>query len=101
MPAVVANYFSTTAALIFSYFANKNFTFKFDGKHTHKEIGIFFAITLFGLWVIQPVIIFLTELLVKSYFPEKYTILTIGKALATVVTLVWNYFLYKKLVFKK
>lgn len=101
VPIIIANFFSTSVALTFSFFANKKFTFQFEGKHTKQQFASFFVITLFGLWIIQPVIIEGTRLLVSTLFPEKYTILTIGKVLATCVTLVWNYVLYKAFVFKK
>lgn len=101
VPIIVANFFSTSVALVFSFFANKKFTFQFEGKHTRQQFASFLGITLFGLWIIQPIIIEGTRLLVSTFFPEKYTILTIGKIIATGVTLIWNYVLYKAFVFKK
>lgn len=101
LPTVVGNFFSTSTALIFSFFANKKFTFKHDDKNTNKQVVLFFAITLFGLWVIQPVIIESVKILISSWFTDKYIILLIGKLFATGATLVWNYFLYRKFVFVK
>jgi putative flippase GtrA len=61
----------------------------------------FLLITLVGLWIIQPIIINLVKLLVEQWLLNSSVILLIGKLLATCVTLVWNYLLYSRFVFKK
>lgn len=118
LPAIASNFISTSAALIFSFFANKKFTFKHVGKNTNQQIAYFFLITIFGLWVIQPVIIEIINLmlgpwflnsqlmvwtgsLLGSWFKASYFVLLIGKCLATLASLIWNYMLYRKFVFKK
>lgn len=101
LPTIASNFVSTSVALIFSFFANKKFTFKHEGKNTNRQIILFFAITLFGLWIIQPVIIEGVKLLVSSWFTNKYLVLLIGKLFATVASLIWNYLLYRKFVFKQ
>jgi putative flippase GtrA len=98
-PTIASNFVSTSVALIFSFFANKKFTFK-DNANNKTQFIYFLAITLFGLWIIQPIIIDGVGLLIKSSV-NSYVVLFIGKLLATGVTLVWNYLLYRKFVFKK
>ena len=98
---ITGNYISTSIALIFSFFANKKFTFKSVGKSSRQDIIKFIIITLFGLWVIQPIIINMVEISANPAHLDKFVILFIGKCLATVVTLIWNYLLYSKFVFKK
>jgi putative flippase GtrA len=61
----------------------------------------FLLITLVGLWIIQPIIINLVKLLVEQWLLNSSVILLIGKLLATCITLVWNYLLYSRFVFKK
>ncbi len=118
LPTIASNFVSTSVAMIFSFFANKSFTFKDTGQKTVKHIALFFIITIFGLWVIQPIIIeginlilgpWFTEScivglfgdLLGSWFKASYLVLFIGKVLATVATLIWNYLMYSRFVFVK
>ena len=89
LPRVSSNTISTGVAFIFSFFANRNFTFSANSENIKKQMTLFIIVTLFGLWVIQPIIISLISNLL------------VGKILATAVTLVWNYLFYSRLVFKK
>lgn len=89
LPRVSSNTISTGVAFIFSFFANRNFTFSANSGNIKKQITLFIIVTLFGLWVIQPIIISLISNLL------------VGKIIATAVTLVWNYLFYSRLVFKK
>lgn len=101
IPTIASNIVSTSTALVFSFFANKTFTFKDNKKSTKKQFGVFLAITLIGLWIIQPIIIEGVRLLIEVWDMNSYIVLLIGKLLATCATLVWNYLLYRKFVFKK
>ena len=98
---LVANFFSTGIAFIFSFFVNRSFTFKSTGGNTKKQFGLFLVITLFGLWVIQPAIIAGVGWLFSSSHLAKPIILLAGKLMATVATLIWNYILYSRFVFIK
>ena len=89
LPRVPSNTISTGVAFIFSFFANRNFTFSANSGNIKKQMTLFIIVTLFGLWVIQPIIISLISNLL------------VGKIIATAVTLVWNYLFYSRLVFKK
>lgn len=92
-----SNYVSTSVAFVFSFFANRSFTFK-SKKDAKKQIIPFLVVTLFGLWVIQPIVIWLVSLPL-SHLSDNIT-LFIAKLAATGVTLVWNYIFYAKFVFK-
>jgi putative flippase GtrA len=98
---IVANYFSTSISLLFSFFANKSFTFKDTSANAKKQFGLFLLITIAGLWVLQPVIIWAVSLLLEAYVQNESVVLFIAKLVATVASLIWNYFLYSKIVFKK
>ena len=89
LPRVSSNTISTGVAFIFSFFANRNFTFSANSGNIKKQMTLFIIVTLFDLWVIQPIIISLISNLL------------VGKIIATAVTLVWNYLFYSRLVFKK
>jgi len=118
LPAIASNFVSTSFAMVFSFFANKSYTFNETDKSTGKHVVYFLVITLFGLWVIQPIIIIGVNLMLGSWFTDScmvsligdllgswfkasYLVLLIGKILATIASLVWNYLLYRKFVFKK
>lgn len=98
---LAANFVSTGIAFVFSFFVNKSFTFKSTGGNAKKQFGLFLVITLFGLWVIQPVIISGTTWMLDGTSLNDGVILLIGKLIATVATLIWNYVLYSRFVFKK
>jgi putative flippase GtrA len=97
----IANYFSTGIALIFSFFANKTFTFKHTSKNAKKEFILFLVITLIGLWIIQPIVIWGATAALTPYIENDAVNLFIAKLIATVASLIWNYLLYSRVVFKK
>lgn len=99
LPTVTSNVISTTCAFCFSFFANKKYTFKSTGSNIKRELVLFVAVTLFGLWVLQSIIITgLTPILAPLQLDEAQQLL-VAKLLASVVTLVWNYVLYSRIVF--
>ena len=98
---IPANYISTGAALIFSFFVNKSFTFKSKGGNAKKQFAYFIVITLIGLWAIQPIIITLVSTVLENSGLAEAIILFIAKFIATIASLIWNYLFYSRLVFKK
>ena len=98
---IVANFFSTSVALVFSFFVNKSFTFKNETKNAKKQFALFLVITLFGLWVIQPLVILGVTSLTESFITNSAISLFIAKLVATVASLIWNYIFYSRIVFKK
>jgi putative flippase GtrA len=97
---ITSNFISTSIALTFSFFANKMFTFK-DRTKDKLQFVRFLTITLIGLWILQPIIIVLSRISLESTVDDSNIVLLVGKLLATCVTLVWNYLLYKKFVYNK
>ena len=98
---VPANTVSTGVAFIFSFFANKKFTFKSTNKNIKYEIISFILVTLFGFWVLQNCVIWLIAPLIKSFIANERAALFAAKLCATAVSLTWNYLAYAKIVFKK
>ncbi|MBP9827072.1 GtrA family protein [Candidatus Saccharibacteria bacterium] len=113
----IANIPAVIIAMTFSFFANRHFVFKKgEKKDIWKQALEFFPITAFGLIVIQGVIIYffekiwlvpvnigvsVAEWLGLLNFVDRQFIITNGvKAVATLASLVWNYVMYKKVVFK-
>ncbi|HEY8886535.1 MAG TPA: GtrA family protein [Candidatus Microsaccharimonas sp.] len=98
---IPANYVSTGVAFIFSFFVNKSFTFKSKGGNVKKQFLYFIVITIIGLWIIQPLIIAGISILLAGTGWASGVILFAAKIIATVASLIWNYFFYSRIVFKK
>ncbi len=101
LPAISANIVSTSAAFCFSFFANKKYTFKTNSTNIKREIVLFFVITLFGLWVLQTIVINIISYLLSGLHIPDATVLFIAKLCATIVSLTWNYIMYSRVVFRK
>ncbi len=99
--AIVGNYLSTGISFIFSFFVNKSFTFKNKGGKVARQFILFIAVTIIGLWVIQPIIILAMTSLLQPLQWNESVVLFVAKIIATVASLIWNYFFYSRLVFKK
>lgn len=101
IPIELANVCSTGVAFIFSFFANKKYTFKTTDTNVAKEIILFILVTLFGLWVLQTIVINLTMPFADRFVHNQNIALLLAKLLATIVSLIWNYALYSRVVFVK
>ncbi len=113
---IKANIASTTVAMIFSFFFNKTYVFGSGGGNVALQITEFFAITMFGLYVLQNLVIwFLTEvwtlipdialrivelLHLGKLFKKDFVYKNTAKIAGTVVSLTWNFIMYSKFVFK-
>ena len=98
---IAANYLSTSASLVFSFFVNKSFTFTSTTGNAKKQFALFIIITLIGLWIIQPIIIAGVSTALAGTGWTDSAILFAAKIVATVASLIWNYVFYSRIVFKK
>lgn len=101
IPVEIANIMSTGLAFIFSFVANKKYTFKTTGTNIVREMVLFVIVTLTGLWGLQTIIITLAHGPLTGMIGNTDAALLVAKLLATVASLTWNYIFYSKLVFKK
>ena len=101
VPVGYANIISTSVAFCFSFFANKRYTFNGREGNVVHQMTLFIVVTLFGLWVLQTIVIQLTLPLWGALFSNGQLALLAAKLAATIVSLSWNYILYEKLVFAK
>ncbi len=99
--SIGANFVSTGAGFIFSFFANRHYTFRASSGSARKQLILFFIFTFIGIWVYQPVIIWGIENMIDGFNYPDWLDLLIAKLVATAVTLVWNYLTYAKIVFKE
>lgn len=100
LQVVPANMISTALALSFSFLANRSFTFGAAGGGGAVGQAVkFLLVTLFGLWVLQPLVLLAgTALLGDPLGP--HASLLVSKVVATIVSMVWNYLLYDRFVFR-
>lgn len=99
---LLANVISTTIAFVFSFFANKKFTFRATGGSIVKEMILFVLVTLSGLWIIQTLFIAFTSPLLADLLHGDQTLgLFAAKLGATALSMIWNYVLYSKVVFRQ
>lgn len=96
---VPANMISTSVALVFSYFANRKYTFQAAGTGV-TQVTKFFAVTLIGMWGLQPLVMSGILSLIGERLSDPIALIG-AKVIATGVTLVWNFVLYQYFVFAK
>ena len=101
LPAIGANSVSTGIAFIFSFIMNRTYTFKSSTGNVRRELILFILVTLFGLWVLQSVVIWLVMPIGIHIGLTENMAMLVAKLLATGVSLVWNYIMYDRVVFKK
>ena len=101
LPLIAANLISTSISFVFSFFGSKKFAFKTPDHHLSREAVQFVIITLFGIWVIQPLIIWPAEGLLATVGVRGVMIVVLAKLIASLATFFWNYLWYTRLVFSK
>lgn len=100
---VIANFISTSIGIITSFMLNKRFTFYDSRNPRGRSFVLFFVFTAFALWVLQPIIIAAASYLVEKLdidMPTQFQI-AVPKIIATIVTLIWNYTMYDRVVFRR
>jgi putative flippase GtrA len=100
---LLANTISTGTALTVSLFLNKQFTFRV--MHLSAwQLAVFVVGTLIGLWVLQPLIILFSHPILEDLLRldgKNELIILSAKIIAIAFTVMWNYVLYKYVVFRK
>lgn len=99
LPKLAANTVSTGLAFIFSFFANKSYTFRAQGD-VQRQLILFVIISLAGLWGLQNAVIFCISPILTSVINAEPLVLLLAKIIATGASLVWNYYLYDRVVFR-
>lgn len=98
---IPANYLSTGVSMVFSFYGNRKFAFKHTTGEKHKQFVLFVVVTVLGMWVLQPLVIWIVSAVTDPYIANQSIHLFIAKLAATGASLVWNYMLYSRIVFKK
>lgn len=98
-PFLLANLASTTAGMTFGFFAHRRFSFR-SGASVRRSAPRFVVTTGVGLWVVQPVVIWVTAtLLVQLVGASPLTEVWVPKLLAICGGTVWNFLAYRLYVF--
>ncbi len=99
VPVIIANVVSTSVALGVSFLLNKKTVFKDNDKGWVRQILLFAGVTLAGLWGLQSVVIVVTVATLEQSISHTWALL-LAKVVATIVSLVWNYVWYSRVVFR-
>lgn len=112
LPLLIANVISVSAALCVSYFLNNNWVFK-GHKTGSNSVLLFIGITLFGVYILQSIVILVLSgdrtviaqgiqysLGLAGLESGGFIEANIAKILATVVSSIWNFLMYRRFVFK-
>lgn len=109
---LIANTISVTIGITLSYILNHKFVFRSPDKLSFRKYITFFAITGFSSLVIQNSIIYGFQIASEMQFGAGVPMLSwvmetdvirlnIAKATAVLAGMVWNFTLYKFVVFRK
>lgn len=97
---LLANFLSTSAGMAVSFLGNRAYVFGATG-HLAREVTLFAVVCAIGIWVIQPAVILgVTRALDGSALDAGTLALGLAKCVAILVAAVWNFLLYKHLVFR-
>ena len=115
MGIIESNLFSTTIAMFFSFAVNRRYVFTDHESSVWRQGTTFLIVTAIGLYGLQTIIIHLLTvtwtgplgLVVRvvnafglgTVLSANIVITNGAKAIATIATLIWNYLLYKRVVF--
>lgn len=112
LKVLIANSISVSIGITASYFLNHRIVFRHQQEYSLKTYGKFFAVTGFSAIVIQDFIIeVLAPKIVKVRSGETVQVLgraipahtielNIAKIIAVAIGMVWNFLLYKYIVFQ-
>lgn len=98
---VPANIISTTFAMVCSFVLNKKGVFQSNDPHYARQLALFFAVTLVGIWGLQTAVVFVVYsfLQVVTALPLAVD-MNIAKVVGILVSMVWNYTWYSRVVFR-
>ena len=118
LPKIRANLISTTTAMIFSFVMNKRFVFEATGGNFWLQAATFFAVTAFGLYALQNLVIYILlmkwqliprlfyaviELLklnkILAFLSKDFVYKNVAKAFGTAFSMTWNYLMFEFVVF--
>ena len=100
-PLLVCNICAFCCANINSYFWNKSWTFRHKGRLTFSEYSRFFWLSLVGLALNSLVLMIMVEVFAPLRLEDTLLWVNFAKIVATLVSLSWNFFAYRCIVFNR
>jgi len=96
------NVVSFTVATTNSFFLNKRWSFH-DTSHVHegRKFTMFLLVSIVGVLINTSIVWFISSTVDPMFGAGKTLWLNIAKACATAISLFWNFYGYKYIVFKK
>lgn len=100
---IILNVISFSVAVTNSYFWNKYWTFKSDGKSgsSGSQFITFIVVSVIGMFINSGIVYLVTTFASPFGGVSQAVWLNIGKLAATFISLIWNFVGYKFIVFKK
>lgn len=104
---VPASIVSTTTAMAISYLINKKVVFRSQTPHSVRQIILFIAVTLTGIWLVQTLIMVQVLAFLDHAFAAteqsflEWFLRNVAKGCGIVAAAVWSYFGYSRLVFRE
>ncbi|NTW42160.1 MAG: GtrA family protein [Cellulomonadaceae bacterium] len=97
---LVANLISTSAGMAVSFAGNRRLVFGSTG-HAGREATLFVLVCGAGIWGVQPLVIHaVTGALMSAGLVAPLILSGLSKVAAILVAAVWNFVLYKEVVFR-
>lgn len=96
----VANLISTSCGMITSYLLHRTYTFRVKSRPSYREVIQFLLVTASGQWLLQPSVIYIVRNTLNSLALPDVIHTASPKLLAIIVSLVWNYVWYNRIIFK-
>jgi putative flippase GtrA len=113
---IKANVCSTTISMIVSFVLQRQIVFGVGTGNPLTQALLFFLVTGFGLYVLQNMVIYLlvgrwkwpnravhivsNAIHLGKRFSDDFLLKNAAKLLATIVSLIWNYLMYRRAVFR-
>lgn len=98
---VPLNMVAATIAFLNSYYWNRTFTFQSRVDASVGEFGSFLFVSAIGVLINSAVVFAITTFVVPFNGITEARLVTLAKVAATFVSLFWNFFGYKFIVFQK
>lgn len=112
LPVLLANGVSVTVGITVSYALNHYFVFRYPSRISLKKFAQFFLVTGFSSLILQSLIIWGFEVFFDTTYGNSllflgttgenhFLAINIAKAVAVLVGLIWNFCMYKFVVFRQ
>lgn len=106
LPLLLANICAVSVMMLISLQLNRRFVFQATDASYGRQMTRFLLVTLFGLYVIQNIIMFtvlgmLETASLSGVLASDIILANIAKAVGVAGSATWNFILYKLWVFKK